>query len=218
MGGRRKRERIAETKVMDNILEYPSDIAGQWHTFFGWQADLTLELGCGKGEYTLAMARLYPHQQFIGLDIKGDRMWVGAKQAINEGLKNAAFLRIPIESLAEYFEKGEVQNIWITFPDPFPKPSKAKRRMISSRFLQKYEQILKPGGRVHLKTDNFDYFRFGLDTIEEEGNWICCAYTLDLYSSNLQDELTNIQTYYEGLWLQDGKQIKYGVFQFRPEA
>ena len=217
MAGRNKRERIAETKEMSNILEYPSGMPGQWDAYFGWQSSRTLELGCGKGEYTLEMARHYPQQQFLGLDIKGDRMWVGAKQALNEGLKNVAFVRIPIETLSQYFEKGEVQNLWITFPDPFPKPSKAKRRMIASRFLHLYEQVLESGGQLHLKTDNTDYFHFGLETIEEEANWTCRAYTLDLYQSSLLNELTSIKTYYEGLWLKEGKQIKYGVFEYRPD-
>ena len=214
---RKKRDRIAEIKAMPNVIERPEGMAGQWHTYFGWTGPLTLELGCGKGEYTVALARWYPKQQFIGIDVKGDRMWVGARQALDEGLHNVAFLRSPTENLTDHFARHTVQRVWLTFPDPFPKPSKAKRRMIASRFLSLYEQVLRPGGLVHLKTDFDNYFQFGLETIEAAPNWRCQAYTRDLYRSSLLDELSGIRTYYEDLALRQGASINYGVFEFRPD-
>lgn len=214
---RKKRERIAETKAMPNILEYPNEIPEHWDSYFGWHASQVLELGCGKGEYTVTLGRHHPDYQFIGVDVKGDRLWVGARQALDEGLGNVAFLRTPAEKLTDLFSKNNIQSIWLTFPDPFPKPSKAKRRMISGRFLDIYEQILQPGGRLHLKTDFAAYFEFGLETVESRSNWICQAYTWDLYNSSLLDEVNGIQTYYENLARREGNTIKYGVFEFRPD-
>lgn len=211
---RKKRERIADTKAMPNVLEYPDNMPGRWRYHFGREGSRTLELGCGKGEYVVTLAHHYPDHQFIGVDIKGERLWVGAKQALDMALSNAAFLRIPIEALTQYFAPGEVQNIWLTFPDPFPKPSKAKRRMISSRFLNLYEQVLRPGGFVHLKTDYADLFEFGLETAEAEANWVCRNYTRDLYQSSLLNAFTGIPTYYENLARQEGKTIKYAAFEF----
>ena len=197
---------------MPHFLEYPEGMAGEWASFFGRNAPIHLELGCGKGEYTIAMARQYPDANFIGVDLKGDRMWVGAKQAEGYGLHNVAFLRIAIEGLDRYFAAQEVSSIWITFPDPFPKPSKAKRRMVSDRFLSLYEQILKPGGLVKLKTDNANYFQFGLETVANRPDWQCEAQTWDLYQSDLQDDLTSLRTHYEAQWLKAGKTIKYATF------
>lgn len=213
---RNKSQKIAETKSFPNLLEFPSDIRGKWNTHqFHQEAPIVLELGCGKGEYTVALARQFPDKNYIGVDIKGDRMWRGAKICIDEGISNAAFLRIYTEYLADYFAPGELSEIWITFPDPFPKPSKAKRRMISSRFLTIYETILQPGGFVHLKTDNSDYFEFGLETIQAAEKWEIIHKTRDLYQSPLLDNMTGIQTYYEAKWLEEGKTIKYGQFQLQ---
>ncbi len=196
-------------------MEFPGNLKGKWHeTHFQNEKPIVLELGCGKGEYTVALARQFPDKNFIGLDIKGDRIWKGAKICIEEGINNACFLRIYIEGLADYFGQEEVSEIWITFPDPFPKPSKAKRRMISSRFLSLYEQILKPNGIVHLKTDNPDYFEFGLETIQWAENWQILTYTWDLYHSEFLNSQTRIQTYYEAKWLEEGRKIKYGQFQW----
>lgn len=213
---RNKSQKIAETKTFPNLLEFPEGMPGQWNTqHFQQEAPIILELGCGKGEYTVGMARQLPDYHFIGVDVKGDRMWRGANIALGEGLSNAAFLRIYIEQLAEYFGRQEVSAIWITFPDPFPKPSKAKRRMISSRFLGIYEKILEPGGVVHLKTDNPDYFEFGLETVEAAEKWAIQHQTWDLYQSDLRNEMTDIQTYYEAKWLAEGKTIKYGQFELK---
>lgn len=212
---RNKRQKIAETKTFSNFLEFPEGLKGEWKTkHFKNDAPIVLELGCGKGEYTVETARRFPAKNFIGVDIKGDRMWKGAKTCLEEDITNAAFLRIYTEALTDYFAGGEVSEIWITFPDPFPKPGKAKRRMISSRFLRLYEQILRPEGIVHLKTDNADYFAFGLETIEAEG-WETLALTWDLYNSDLLDDLTGIRTYYEDKWLEVGRSIKYGKFRVR---
>ncbi len=213
---RNKTQKIAETKELPNLLEFPSGMKDKWNSqFFRQRAPIVIELGCGKGEYTVAMARQFPDKNFIGVDIKGDRMWRGATTCLNKGITNAAFLRIYTEYLAEYFAPGELSEIWITFPDPFPKPSKAKRRMISSRFLKIYESILQPEGIVHLKTDNSAYFEFGLETINASDKWEIIQHTWDLYQSPLMDDLTSIETYYENKWLAEGKTIKYGKFQRR---
>ena len=164
--GQKKLKRFSEIKTFPNVLEYPEDMKGKWHTFFNNENPITLELACGKGEYTVGLSQLHPQRNFIGVDIKGNRLWAGARFALKNKLSNAAFLRTQIIRINQYFEKGEVDEIWITFPDPQLRISKAKRRLTHPAFLRLYHQFLKPGGKIHLKTDSPDLFSFTKTVIE----------------------------------------------------
>ena len=186
-----------------------------------WQAEhfqnnnpITLELACGGGEYTLALARRYPERNFIGVDIKGARLWKGARVALAEELHNAAFLRIRIEMITHFFAKDEIAEIWITFPDPFPRKGKANRRLTATPFLKRYQQILQPNGLIHLKTDDLNLYEFTLETITEQRHPIedQCA---DIYADNLPLEELAIRTFYEKMHLADERTIKYVRFQLK---
>ncbi|HMJ46214.1 MAG TPA: tRNA (guanosine(46)-N7)-methyltransferase TrmB, partial [Ferruginibacter sp.] len=161
--------RFTEIKKFPNVLEYPEGMRGQWSAYFKNNYPVILELACGRGEYTIGLAELYPLKNFIGLDIKGNRMYIGAKKAMEIKLGNAAFLRTQIEMLPDYFEEGEVDDIWITFPDPHLRTSKAKKRLTHPRFLRLYGQILKTTGVVHLKTDSPDLYQFTKKVIKMYG-------------------------------------------------
>ncbi|MDX1406982.1 MAG: tRNA (guanosine(46)-N7)-methyltransferase TrmB, partial [Saprospiraceae bacterium] len=180
MSRRNKLQKFAELQQLDNVYEnfdvqrpqlmatgnVQVDLKGVWSTrHFGNDHPLTLELGCGKGEYTVELARRYPHRNFIGVDIKGARIWKGATRSSQQGISNAAFLRTRIECIAHFFGPGEVEEIWITFPDPFPRDSKVNRRLTSPNFLHRYRQLQRPGGLVHLKTDDPGLYVFTLETI-----------------------------------------------------
>lgn len=209
--GQKKLIRFAELKEFSNVKEFPTDMAGHWHSFFGNNNPITLELACGKGEYTLGLARLHPTQNFLGVDIKGNRIWVGAKKALTENLANAGFLRTQIEQLPQYFLPGEVSEIWITFPDPQLRFSKAKKRLTHPVFLRKYQQLLKPSGRIHLKTDSPDLYRFTQLVTEFYQCPVHCS-TNDVYgASAIADELT-IKTHYESLDIAGSKKIHYTCF------
>ena len=156
----KKLERFAAIKTFVNVLEYPSDMKGKWQNFFKNSNPIILELACGRGEYTVGLSQLHTQQNFVGVDVKGNRMFIGAKKCLAENLNNAAFLRTQIEKLADYFDAGEVSEIWITFPDPQLRISKAKKRLTHPRFLRLYQQILKPGGFIHLKTDSPHLYHF----------------------------------------------------------
>ncbi len=188
---------------------------GCWaNTFFNNYNPIILELACGKGEYTVNMARLFPGKNFIGIDYKGNRIWRGAKTALDESVGNVGFLRIQIENLTEFFAPGEISEIWITFPDPQPQLSREKKRLTSPRFLAMYRQLLKPGGIVHLKTDNDGLHAYTAEKISEQGlNLHVC--TRDLYQSPYADEVLSIKTYYEKKYLQHNKNINYLKFSFQ---
>ena len=183
---------------------------GRWHEFFGNQHPLILELGCGKGEYTVALAKQYPGNNYIGIDIKGARIWRGARTSMENGQKNVAFLRMRIDLILNAFAENEASGIWITFPDP--QPSKARKRLTSPMFLNRYRQILKPGSILQLKTDNLALFEYTLETIAEEKHELL-MHTFDLYNSNLQEDVMLTQTHYEKLFLAEGIPIKYLRFR-----
>jgi tRNA (guanine-N7-)-methyltransferase len=209
--GQKKLIRFAELKEFSNVKEFPTDIAGHWHTFFGNRNPITLELACGKGEYTLGLARLHSERNFLGVDIKGNRIWVGAKKALTENLSNAGFLRTQIEQLPAYFSPGEVSEIWITFPDPQLRFSKAKKRLTHPVFLRKYQEVLIPGGRIHLKTDSPDLYRF---TKLVTDFYQCTVHTSsdDVYGNTpVADEL-QLKTHYESLDIAGSKKIHYCCF------
>ena len=182
-------------------------LKGNWSKeFFKNDHPVVLELGCGKGEYTVGLARIFPDKNFIGIDIKGSRMWSGAKEVKQLELVNSGFVRTNIELLSHYFAPSEISEIWITFPDPQMK--KTRKRLTSIRFLNQYCEILKPGGVVHLKTDSDFLYQYTLATIEKN-KFPLQINTDDLYASGIADEILSIRTCYEQQWLDRGKNIKY---------
>jgi tRNA (guanine-N7-)-methyltransferase len=217
--GKNKLKHFAENETFEKFIQPTMDevknnlhLSGQWsEIFFGNHHPLVLELACGKGEYTVGLARNYPDKNFIGIDRKGARMWRGMKTAVEEQLPNVGFLRTRIDFLNHCFGRQEVSEIWITFPDPQLKYKKTRRRLTSPFFLEKYKEILIPDGKIHLKTDNLQLYKFTLETIKEQNHTLIFE-TDDLYQSGIDDEATKIQTYYETIHLVQGLKIKYVVF------
>ena len=209
--GQKKLIRFEELKTFPNVLQYPKDIAGNWNKFFKNKHPITLELACGKGEYAVGLARLYPQRNFIGIDLKGNRIWVGAKKALKDNLTNVAFLRTHIDQLAEYFEKNEVAEIWITFPDPQLRMSKAKKRLSHPKYFRLYQQILVPGGRINLKTDSPDLYRFTKTVIELYG---CIVHkdSANVFKEETISEELKIKTHYESLDIAGTNRIHYLCF------
>jgi tRNA (guanine-N7-)-methyltransferase len=165
--GQKKLIRFEAIKGYDNVFEYPVNAKGTWNEFFKNDNPITLELACGKGEYAVGLGNMHPNRNFIGIDIKGNRIWRGATNALEQGLKNVAFIRSLIDKVPDYFNPTEIDEIWITFPDPQLRGSKAKKRLTHPKFLRLYQQILKPGGTIHLKTDSPDLYHLAF-TINKE--------------------------------------------------
>lgn len=214
--GKDKLRRFAEISTFENVLQLEEGHAlkGKWHPHqFENKQPLVLELACGKGEYTVEMAHMFPKKNFIGIDYKGNRIWRGAKTALEEEVNNVAFLRIQIENIEAYFEQKEVSEIWITFPDPQPQLSREKKRLTSSRFLVNYRNILQPGGFVHLKTDDDNLYAYTLTKIKEHNLKLHIA-TENLYQSEYADKVLSIKTYYEKKYLKNNKNINYLMFSF----
>jgi len=209
--GQKKLVRFEELKTFSNVLQFPEGMAGQWHQFFKNQNPITLELACGKGEYAVGLGQLYSHQNFIGIDVKGNRIWVGAKKALQQGLNNVAFLRTEIDQITEYFAQDEVDAIWITFPDPQLRKSKAKKRLTHPKFLRLYQQFLKPGGTINLKTDSPDLYNFTKLVILLYG---CKLHTdlADVFSNDDVSPELHIKTHYEGLDISMSSRIHYLSF------
>lgn len=207
----KKLVRFAELETFKNVLQFPKEIKGNWQLQFQNKNPVTLELACGKGEYTVGLAQLYTQRNFIGVDLKGNRIWVGAKKSLQQGLQNVAFLRTQIEQIAEYFSSEEVSEIWITFPDPQLRVSKAKKRLTHPKFLRLYKQILIPGGYIHLKTDSPVLYQFTKTVIQ-------------LYNCNLISDIDNvyahenignelrIKTHYESLDIAGSNRVHYLCF------
>ena len=221
--GKGKLAKFADMETYENVFQYPFSVVehvpfamqGHWHEeYFHNSNPIVLELGCGKGEYTIGLAQQYPDVNFIGVDIKGARMWTGATQALNEGLKNVAFLRTNIEIIDRFFAPDEVQEIWLTFSDPQMK--NPRKRLTSTWFLERYRHFLVDGGIIHLKTDS--NFLFTYTTCLVEHNQLpLLEKTDDLYHtsqlSTLTSQLLSIQTYYESMWIARGLNIKYMKFR-----
>lgn len=207
----KKLQRFADLKTFSNTLEYPPDMHGNWRVFFKNDSPLVLELACGRGEYTVGMAQLFGNMNFIGVDVKGNRMYIGAKKCLAENINNAAFLRTQIEKLADYFAAGEVDEIWITFPDPQLRTSKAKKRLTHPRFLRLYQQILKPGGFIHLKTDSPDLYRF-TKRVAELYDLVIVENSDNVYAESIVKEELKIKTHYESLDIAQSKKIHYLKF------
>ncbi|SFC03256.1 tRNA (guanine-N7-)-methyltransferase [Parapedobacter composti] len=209
--GKDKLRKFAEIETFANVLQLDEGkvMKGQWAAaHFGNRQPVVLELACGKGEYTVNMARMFPGRNFIGIDYKGNRLWRGAKTALEDGIANVAFLRIQIEDILEYFAPGEVAEIWITFPDPQPQKSREKKRLTNPVFLEKYARIMASGGLIHLKTDNDGLYAYTMEKLAEAGLAVE-ANTADLYHSALVDDVLAIKTYYERKYLAHGKNINY---------
>lgn len=212
--GKDKLKRFAEIETFANVLQLDAGkpFKGNWaNNFFKNNNPVVLELACGKGEYTVNLAQLFPEKNFIGIDYKGNRIWRGAKTAVEENIANVAFLRIQIENINEYFAQDEVDEIWITFPDPQPQISREKKRLTSPRFLNYYKQLLKPGGYINLKTDNDGLHAYTAEVIENNGLKLF-AKTEDVYHSEFLNEVLSIKTYYEKKYLQHDKNINYLKF------
>jgi len=233
MATRNKLQKFAEILQMPNVYEnfdphkpeligaggLPVNRRGEWaRSHFGNDHPITLELACGRGEYTVDLARQYPGRNFIGVDIKGARIWKGASIAGDEGLTNAAFLRTRIEIISNFFAPGEVDEIWITFPDPFLKKGKENRRLTAARYLKQYRRILKPGGTIHLKTDSRDLYEWTQETFAAQPAVEVLYHDHDIYSKPLYLPELSTETYYEKLHKGLGKTITYTQFRFGPEA
>jgi tRNA (guanine-N7-)-methyltransferase len=214
--GQKKLVRFAAIKTFANVLQYPEGMRGNWKDFFKNDNPITLELACGKGEYSVALGRENQDRNFIGVDIKGNRIYIGAKRSIAEGLTNIAFLRAQIGQLTDYFAEAEVSEIWIIFPDPFLRDGKAKNRLTHPRFLQLYQKVLRPGGRIHLKTDSEELYTFTRETLKAE-QCIVHEDIADIYGKGRATGPLAIQTHYEGLHLAEGRTIYYISFSL-PET
>ena len=220
MGSKNKLKRFNENETFTNVIQ-PSreevldnfSFKGKWHSFFKNTHPIVIELGCGKGEYTIDLAKKNPDKNFIGIDIKGARFWRGAKTALEDNLGNVAFVRTQIELINFIFDKGEVDEIWITFPDPQIKYKRTKHRMTNHAFLKKYDYILKKDGVINLKTDSEFMHGYTLGLLHGEGHEIVHA-NHDVYKDYYSpDEVTGTQTFYEKKYLEKGKAITYIKFK-----
>lgn len=217
--GKNKLQKFSDMETFGCVLQYPRHIlieqgfpySGKWNSdFFARSNPITLELGCGKGEYTVGLAQANPERNYIGVDIKGARMWKGAKSVEENGIDNAAFLRTEIEQITQFFGPDEVDEIWITFPDP--QMQKARKRLTSSRFLSNYRKFLRPEGVVNLKTDSPFLYEYTRRLVKLNGFEVLTE-TDDLYGSGLADPVSSIKTFYEQQWLSRGKTIKLLSFR-----
>jgi tRNA (guanine-N7-)-methyltransferase len=222
LGSKNKMKRFRENDIFHNVIQPTREEIvtgfewkGKWQSFFKNSNPITLELGCGKGEYTVALARKYPDRNFIGIDIKGSRFWRGAKTAIEEGLDNVAFLRTQIELVDSAFAKAEVSEIWITFPDPQIKYKRTKHRMTNPKFLDKYRKIVEPEGVIHLKTDSEYMYGYTLGLLEGMGEEILYAHHNIYTNTEAPEEVIGTQTFYEKQYLETGKAITYMKFKLR---
>jgi tRNA (guanine-N7-)-methyltransferase len=203
--------RFAELETFSNVLQFPKNIEGRWSEFFKNNNPILLELACGKGEYAVGLGTLCPDKNFIGIDLKGNRIWVGAKKALQNNMQNVAFLRTEIDQVNDYFSKDEVSGIWITFPDPQLRRSKAKKRLTHPKFLRLYQQFLVPGGYIHLKTDSPDLYHFTKLVIKM---YSCVLHTdyEDLYRQKEINEELRIKTHYESLDIAESNRVHYLCF------
>lgn len=212
---RNKKHHYAAIQQCDNVY-FPENIEpGTWNEkYFHNDGPITLELGCGKGDYVIALAQKYPMRNFVGIDIKGDRLYTGSVKAREHNLSNAIFFRAYIQFITEYFEKGEVDEIWITFPDPYPSNTKSRKRLTSPFFMNKYKQILKNDGIIHFKTDVNQLYEFTRETLQNMDVEIEYV-SEDVHQERAVNEEFSIMTTYEKKHIADGKSIKYVRFKFR---
>jgi len=229
---KKKLQHFAELKTFKCVFEPENDemtsgdhpMKGRWHAdYFGNENPITLELGCGKGEYTIALAGMYPKRNFIGVDIKGARLWRGAKTVDQSGMKNVAFLRIKIEFLTHFFAPNEIQDIWLTFSDPQPRDHKGTKRLTAQSFLDRYAEIMAPTGDIHVKTDSDFLYRETLKVIEK-GKHKPVIHSPDIYGNDHskftpeQREILGVKTFYEGKFLAEKENINYIHFQLNEQS
>ena len=215
-----KLERFRVVAERENVLQSGKElyflIKGKWNElYFKNQSAITVELACGRGEYSVNLAALFPERNFVGVDVKGDRLWKGSTWAIERNLLNVGFLRADILRLATFFTAGEIDEIWITFPDPRPRKRDSKRRLTSSRYLDIYKSLIKKNGIVRFKTDNTALFDYTLDVLRERSDIENIKFTYDLYTSDLRVECHDIKTRYEEMFTAESEQIKYLRFNFK---
>ena len=216
---RNKLVRFAQNEVNPNVVQEGKPIfeqvKGQWNTLqFAVNQPLVVELACGRGEFTLGLGRQYPNQNFIGVDIKGSRIWKGSSTATAEGIHNVAFLRIQIQQLQDFFAPNEISELWITFPDPFPRDGDEKRRLTSPKFLEMYKKLVKAGGLIHFKTDNTGLYEYTELVLSARPDCQIRNNTSDFYESELRDAHYGIKTRYEKIFSDKGEKIKYIQFSF----
>jgi tRNA (guanine-N7-)-methyltransferase len=222
--GKNKLQKFDDMAGYPHVFQYPFarlqkegfGLKGHWQErFFNNNHPIVLELGCGKGEYTVGLGRLFPEKNFIGMDIKGARMWNGARESMETGMKNVAFLRTDIGLITHFFAAGEVSEIWLTFPDPQMK--KVNKRLTSTRFMKQYREILTPDGLIHLKTDSNFMYTYTVEMVKAN-RYPVLFQTDDLYHAGSADEILSIRTYYEQQWLERGLPIKYIRFICEPRG
>lgn len=224
MGSKNKLKRFRENETFANVLQPSREelicekfpLKGKWNeAYFKNENPIVLELGCGKGEYSIGLAKKFPNKNFIGIDIKGARFWRGAKTAVEENIPNVAFLRSQIELIEHCFAKGEVSEIWITFPDPQIKYKRTKHRLTNHDFLQKYNEILSENGYIHLKTDSEFMHGYTLGLLHGLGHEVLYANHNIYKSDGVPAEVTDIQTFYEQFYLSQNKPITYIRFRLK---
>lgn len=223
MGSKNKLKRFRENDTFKNVIQPTREqltseefhLKGTWNSYFKNNNPIVVELGCGKGEYSVGLAKRFPEKNFIGIDIKGARFWRGAKTAIEENIENVAFIRMQIELIEHAFASSEIDEIWITFPDPQIKYKRTKHRMTNSQFLKRYKNVLKPDGILHLKTDSEFMHGYTLGLLQGAGHTIQYA-NHDVYKNEgSPEEVTAIQTFYESQYLEQNKAITYIRFQLK---
>ncbi len=220
---KRKLERFAETKTFPHFFQPDYDglqagfpLKGNWNRgFFHREAPIALELGCGKGEFTVGLARRFPNKNYIGMDVKGARMWRGAKTSHDEEMSNVGFVRSKIQSINAIFDEGEIDEFWITFPDPQPNKPRTKKRLTSPEFLERYRRVARPGAIVHLKTDSTLFFDYTLEIIQEQ-NLPLFFHTYDVDKNPGSEVVLAIRTFYEEMFREKGVAIKYLKFALFP--
>ena len=223
MGSKKKLQKFAENLTFPNLFQPEYEevkqgfyLKGKWKSdFFKNDNPLVLELGCGKGEYSVGLGKKYPNKNFIGIDVKGARLWRGCKTSNEDKMTNIAFIRMKIQNIESFFAHNEVDEIWITFPDPQPKKSKSNKRLTSQVFLDRYTRIAKPNTLFHLKTDNEPLFDYTLEVIEENKHQLLVAIK-DLYHNSGFEEVKSIKTHYEKIFSEQGYDINYLEFKINP--
>ena len=215
---RRKQRKKDAFSTLDRTFDRQAGLAGRWQEAFARPQPLTLELGCGKAEFSLGMAARFPDRNFLGIDLKPDRLHDAAQRAEAAGLDNVAFLCLNLLELDQHFAPGEAAEIWITFPDPFPKKKQAKHRMVNPPFLRQYQQVLQPGGTLFYKTDNRDLFHYSLEVFVREGNIRFQALSFDLHADPRLPDFARIETHYEQRFREMGMPINFVALQFEGTA